>query len=200
VEWSTSTQKILPKSFDNNFIMPSAKNESWHLTPFETPEGLTEVWLYEECWGANIHFVTNSPNHEAYCKWMNRVFKIGDGSVKGLIELNLHSGEMVSIGYTDGPGLKACVIKMPGVWKERFENITTLVHEAAHVTFKILSSKGLKHNEETEEAFCYFQESIVKRLVEAMRKKVIPFKKSTDKNTTPKKSKNASNRPRIKKP
>lgn len=192
--------------------------EDWLLKPFETPEGLTEVWLYEECWGANIHFVTNCQSHKSVCDWMNRVFKIKDNSVSKFQDLNLHAGEMISIGFAEGPGLKACVIKMPGMWKETCENIFTLVHESAHATFKILSSKGIKHNEETEEAFCYLQESIVKRLIEAMRKKVIPLKKSPDasnKNTmrskspklakkTSKKSKpkpkNGRNRPRIKKP
>lgn len=180
--------------------------EDWLLKPFETPEGLTEVWLYEECWGANIHFITNCQSHESVCNWMSRVFKIRDNSVGKFQELNLHAGEMISIGFAEGPGLKACVIKMPGVWKETCENIFTLVHESAHATFKILSSKGIKHNEETEEAFCYLQESIVRRLVEAMRKKVIPLKKSqdaTNKNIILKKkkahSKNARNRPRIKK-
>ncbi len=179
--------------------MPKQK-EDWHLVPFETQEGLTEVWLHDDCWGANIHFVTNSPSHEAYCEWMCRVFKIKDNSIRNLENLNLHSGEMISIGYADGPGLKACIIKMPGEWKETSKNILTLAHESAHAAFKILSSKGIKHNEETEEAFCYLQESIARRLVEAMRKKVIPLKKISNKNTKKKGAmKNASNRPRIKK-
>lgn len=153
--------------------------EEYNLLPFITKEGLTEVWLLDETWGCNIHLVTNIPSHKAMQDWMTRVFNIKDNSASDkYIENKFWVGEAISIAYANSPGLKAMVIRIPEKWKENLENILTLSHEALHCTFKILSRKGMRHSEETEEAYTYFHESIVRRLVEAMRKPVLPYEMS----------------------
>jgi hypothetical protein len=44
-------------------------------------------------------------------------------------------------------------------------SISTLVHESLHVASLILRSRGIDHNEETEEAYTYYQTSIFDTLV-----------------------------------
>lgn len=154
--------------------MRKSKQEVPMSTPFETEEGITEVWLYDEVFGSNIHFITDTKSHDHVKHWMQRVFNIKDPSLSKYDNLSAR-GECVTIGYQNGPGLKATVIHMGDKWSESFDNILTLCHEATHVTYAVLNSKGIKHLEETDEVFAYFQESLVSRFVIAMRKPVIKY-------------------------
>lgn len=154
--------------------MKKSKSEVLTSTPFETIEGITEVWLYDEVFGCNIHFITDTKSHDNVKHWMQRVFNIKDPSLSKYDNLSAR-GECVTIGYQDGPGLKATVIHMGDKWVENLDNILILCHEATHATYAILSNKGIKHTEETDEIFAYFQESLVSRFVMAMRKPVIKY-------------------------
>jgi len=43
------------------------------------------------------------------------------------------------------------------IWT-RDKNIFSLIHETGHVISELLKSRGIPHNEYTEEIYCYYQE------------------------------------------
>ena len=146
--------------------------DKWLEKPFRTPEGLVEVWLYEECWGANVFMLTEcSP--EAYVQWMKRVMNIADATAPDA----RFAGTMADVRCATTGALKACVISFPGKWQPSLENFLTLSHECEHATFQILNSKGMPHTKDTDEAFAYLGESLTRRLALAAAKRVIPWKK-----------------------
>lgn len=146
----------------------------WLERPFRTPEGLVEIWLYEECWSANVHLVTEASRDEtSYRDWMRRVFDCDPGSNLG----GNSAAECSSIMNRDGAQV-AVLITFPGKWQPTVDNFLVLSHECFHATSKILFSKGMKHNEETEEAFAYLQDSLLRRFIAALSKRPLPASKN----------------------
>lgn len=146
------------------------KEGEWTLKPFITIEGLTEVYLHDEVYRMNIHFLTNASGDRAG-RWMSRVFEIKEG---GDHPRHL-AGSVMEIRSANN-GLHALVITMPDVWTGSQDQIITLMHEMYHVTSFTLFSRGLKHDRDiSEEAFSYFQESLVKRFWNALKLKPIKY-------------------------
>lgn len=56
------------------------------------------------------------------------------------------------------------------IWIETPGDTETLVHEALHVTFHVLTSRGVRYSPKSEEAFTYTQDAIVRAVREATRK------------------------------
>jgi len=52
------------------------------------------------------------------------------------------------------------------LWVHDASDIPTLVHEAIHVTSGILQARGLKHTPESEEAYTYTVESLLRAILE----------------------------------
>jgi hypothetical protein len=146
------------------------EREEWMLVPFETKEGMTEVWLKEECWGSNVHVLMHA-TPERLSAWMLRVMQVTTDSADfpGL------QGQASRICDKATGRMRAAVIAFPAGWEDSVENFLTLVHEAHHVTSYILHAKGVVHCDATEECWAYLQESLVSRLANAMRMPVMPF-------------------------
>ena len=53
------------------------------------------------------------------------------------------------------------------LWVESLENIPALAHEALHVASGVLEARGLKHTPESEEAYTYTMESIIRTALTA---------------------------------
>lgn len=56
------------------------------------------------------------------------------------------------------------------IWVEDPKDLETLAHEALHVTFRVLSSRGLTHSEDSEEAYTYTLDAITRRVKRAKAK------------------------------
>ncbi len=143
--------------------------EKWFLKPFETIEGITEVWMYDEIYRIYVHLLTDC-GEDKLSRWMARVMNIKDSENH---DKNL-AGCCIKITNPNG-GLIGLVITTPFKWEGKFEDIVTLFHECYHVASYTLFSRGLKHTSETEEAFCYFHESLVRRLHNAMLIKPVKY-------------------------
>lgn len=50
------------------------------------------------------------------------------------------------------------------IWVEDPKDLETLVHEALHVVFRVLGSRGLTHSESSEEAYTYTLDAITRRV------------------------------------
>lgn len=55
------------------------------------------------------------------------------------------------------------------LWVESLKNVPALAHEALHVTTGVLEGRGLKHTAESEEAYTYTMEQILREVLTAKR-------------------------------
>lgn len=53
------------------------------------------------------------------------------------------------------------------IWLRDFKNIPALAHEALHVAAGILDSRGLKFSDDSEEAYTYTMEDIIRQILRA---------------------------------
>lgn len=53
------------------------------------------------------------------------------------------------------------------IWVEKPDDFETLAHEALHVTFYVLGSRGLEHCEASEEAYTYTMDAITRTVKRA---------------------------------
>lgn len=51
------------------------------------------------------------------------------------------------------------------VWVEALSDIPTLSHELIHGVFGMLNARGLTHTRESEEAFCYTHEALLRAIL-----------------------------------
>lgn len=51
------------------------------------------------------------------------------------------------------------------LWFPNIKNISVLVHETAHLVFRILTNKQIPIKEENDEVFCYLQEYYFKEIL-----------------------------------
>jgi len=156
------------------------KAEKWFLKPFETVEGITEVWMYDEIYRIYVHFLTDCGGNRL-SRWMERVMHIKDSEDHN----KTLAGCCIQMTNESG-GLVGLVITMPCKWNGSFEDVVTLFHECYHVTSYTLFSRGLKHTAKTEETFAYFHESLVRRLRNAMLIKPVKYSQWKKKRKTKK--------------
>lgn len=145
--------------------------EEWLEKPFETVEGIVEVWIHDPIYRINVHLITNCAGDKSK-QWMKRVMDIEDdaGHPK-------HLAGCCSEIKNKYDALFAIVISMPDKWNGDELEKVTLMHECYHVASYTLFSRGLKHTYETEEAFAYFHESLYRRFLDAMKLKVLKYKR-----------------------
>jgi hypothetical protein len=55
------------------------------------------------------------------------------------------------------------------VWVESLENVPALVHEIMHAVFGMFEARGLKHSRESEEAYTYTVEDLLRRVLGAKK-------------------------------
>lgn len=55
------------------------------------------------------------------------------------------------------------------IWVHSLRDIPALAHEAFHVTAGVLESRGLKHSAESEEAYTYTMEDILRQTLTAKK-------------------------------
>jgi hypothetical protein len=53
------------------------------------------------------------------------------------------------------------------LWVETLEDVPAIAHEAFHVTCSVLECRGLKHTIESEEAYTYTMEAIIRAVLSA---------------------------------
>jgi hypothetical protein len=49
------------------------------------------------------------------------------------------------------------------IWVESLQNLPELAHEALHITGGLLEARGLKYSRDSEEAYCYTMEDILRQ-------------------------------------
>lgn len=59
------------------------------------------------------------------------------------------------------------------LWVESLKNVPALAHEALHVTAGILEARGLKHSADSEEAYTYTMEEIIRNTLTAKKWKAV---------------------------
>ncbi len=57
------------------------------------------------------------------------------------------------------------------VWVKRNKDWKTMVHESAHLVFRILDERGVRYSGKDDETWCYLQEFFVKEFWHIMCKK-----------------------------
>lgn len=66
------------------------------------------------------------------------------------------------------------------IWLDKFEYtpkwISILVHECLHLTFEILKDRQLFYSKETEEAYCYYHDYLVKEALDRLLKHSVKAK------------------------
>jgi hypothetical protein len=55
------------------------------------------------------------------------------------------------------------------LWVESLKNVAALAHEALHVAAGVLEARGLKHGDQSEEAYTYTMEHIIRRTLAAKK-------------------------------
>ena len=59
------------------------------------------------------------------------------------------------------------------IWVESLDNIPALAHEALHVTFGMLELRGLKPTPDSEEAYTYTMETILRSVITTKKWKLV---------------------------
>jgi hypothetical protein len=55
------------------------------------------------------------------------------------------------------------------VWVQSVRDVPSLVHEIMHAVFGMFEARGLKHSRESEEAYTYTVEDLLRRVLEAKK-------------------------------
>lgn len=155
--------------------MAKKKTHSDHnfqeLQPTVTREGLIEVYMWDTLYRMNLHLLYGPIGDEAFAAWMKRK---NMGTNFASINRS-HAASTRRIVDVETGGMRAFVITFPHKWKRTPEHILTLTHEMLHVTSGTLRRIGIELSDETEEAFCYHQEMLIREFGNAMDKKPVPY-------------------------
>lgn len=104
------------------------------------------IWKWEGC-------VVVGGTSGDFVAWAKRVFGIE-------IVTGEHSAGHAYVAYGQ-PWL---------LWVESLKNIPALAHEALHIASGVLDGRGLKHTPESEEAYTYTMEAIMRAVLTAKPK------------------------------
>jgi hypothetical protein len=128
----------------------------------EFEKGVKEAWFWDECYRANVHIVWPC-TPEVLQRFMKKRFNTDykEDQVFSGRAIEIEDAELTSGGQ---------VIALSH-WENTPKWIACLAHEVYHVTNWILWRRGLKCVPESEEAFCYLYESILRRSLKLLRKK-----------------------------
>lgn len=125
-------------------------------------KGVYEGWFYDECWRANIHLLWPA-TPEVLSRYMKKRFGIEYGKDAPF------SGRCVEVEDEDltsgGQVIALHSFKLTPEW------LAVLAHETQHCANWILWARGIKCLPESEEAFCYLQESIFKRCLKLLMRR-----------------------------
>lgn len=77
--------------------------------------------------------------------------------IKAVVDVGTHSAGHAYVEYG----------RPFALWVESLDNVPALAHEALHITSGVLEARGLKHTPESEEAYTYTMEAIIR---EALRR------------------------------
>ena len=99
-------------------------------------------------------------------KWQGLVF------VGGLVDeyraaIKRDIGADASVGSNSAGHAYVEYGKPFAIWVESLKDVPCLAHEALHVTNGILEARGLKPTSESEEAYTYTMEDILKQVLDA---------------------------------
>lgn len=112
--------------------------------------------LSDPIYNVDIHFIINEPK-EKVRKLLNKYDEYYD-----LSKFDSH-WEKAGFAYT-GCGWDNFIV-FP-YKKKTWDFTTILAHEALHVTFGVLRSKGIHLTCESEEAFCYYHSWLMQQFTE----------------------------------
>lgn len=124
------------------------------LTKFKTPEGLWCGWFYDECWRVNCHILWGLKKDKQVHRFVKRVF--------GLEYERPFNSCLARCLDVNTPNTRAQVIVIKN-WEWTAHGMDALSHEALHATHNVLRDRGMRLNDETEEAYAYLLGSIVRR-------------------------------------
>lgn len=132
--------------------LPSQNTRSEH------PDGYSYGWFYDPVYEANIHFIWDA-EQGTLTKYTKEIFNtdVDEGRVA--------FGRCVRIEHSDGrQSIIIAISKSQGV-----AFFQALAHECLHATFYILINAGMKLSDDSDEAYCYLHDSIVKRCLDMMK-------------------------------
>jgi hypothetical protein len=125
------------------------------LTEIRT-KGFRQLYLLDDTFSAGIFLLIN-PTTKEFDAWLMEHFGIED---KSHDDFNaFHNWYKTK----DGSIYNVIVLCFDWTWKR--SNWGTLVHEIHHAVTNILTRKGIKHSDETEEVWAYYQQSILERFI-----------------------------------
>lgn len=123
--------------------------------------GVYEGWFYDSCWRANVHLIWPA-TPEVLSRFIKKRFGVDYAKQEPF------SGRCVEIEDDEltsgGQVIALHHFEMTPEW------LGVLAHEVQHCTNWILWARGIKCVPESEEAFCYLQESIFRRSLELLTK------------------------------
>lgn len=129
-------------------------------------KGYKLAWFYEECWRANIYFTWDS-SPQKLIRMLKEEWDIS------YTKTDRFGGRALEFMKQDEPhkGVPIYVIALAEKWSDNHALVAALSHECLHITRYILNSRGLtEFNDETEEAFTYLQESLLRRCLKLLAK------------------------------
>lgn len=74
------------------------------------------------------------------------------------------SGQHIEVGNEDDKVVDSFVI-----WLENAKDLAVISHEVFHAAHRIMKYVGIKLSDDSEEAYAYFIESIVRQIVQAVK-------------------------------
>ena len=98
-------------------------------------------------------------------KWEMCVFH---GGTKDQFAASVKKHIDADIGDTISGAMGYCYVEMDKpvmVWVHDIGDIPTLVHELIHAVFGMLNGRGLTHSKDSEEAFTYSLEAVLKAIM-----------------------------------
>lgn len=122
---------------------------------------LNTHYFYDETWRANIWLVWPA-TPATLKKWIEKQFKIPYKNDKSF------NGRCLEVVDAENVPL-ANVIALAG-WDVNPKWISVLAHEALHCTDQVLSERGIRLTQDSDEAYTYFHESIMRRCLEFLMK------------------------------
>ena len=114
--------------------------------------------IEESVYGSYIYLVWGCPRKEII-RWLNRKSGL---EFEEKDEFGTDTfGSTFIIRYEDRTDLY--------IWVNNKKNIPSLVHELSHVVYHTLSSVGIQHNDDTDEAYAYLLTFYVRECLKALK-------------------------------
>ena len=139
----------MPRS---KFILP--------FRPTKSKEGFNVAWFYDDLYQFNVHIIW-PVNHRDLCAYLKRCFGI-------IMEPSERTFNGKCSEVITAAGQTGIHVISLAEWANDPKWHGVVAHECFHATEQILDQRGLKHCDQTSEAWAYLLQSLVRRTLRCL--------------------------------